>query len=311
MSGRDDEKHGGYPIGNPFRRRREDGDDPVSGPNETPVDLAAVQADDALLDLLAAGHRGSADADADAELARVLVAWRLDVEAEAIGELVDTDTAIGMISAARKPVPRRHPVLGPAAAAAAVLVIAFSGVGLVAKSAQPGDQLFSLTKVLYADYARSAEAAQKAETELNQAQTALQQGQPQQAEQSLQEAKEQLTVVDPAEGQATLAAKHEHLQEVLAGMQNPIPASVSPTPTPVPSSPPVVVPPPVSATHSVTPSVPPRPSVTPTTTTPAVPASTMSGPPTSRTTLGTTLGSPGTGSPTQQSVAPPPQSPTS
>lgn len=90
----------GYSAGNPFRRRHPDTDDSLGAGNETPVDLAAVQADDALLDMLGGNGRVSDDAQA-----RVLVAWRRDVDSEPIGELVDTDTALAAISAARKSAP--------------------------------------------------------------------------------------------------------------------------------------------------------------------------------------------------------------
>lgn len=69
--------------------------------NETPVDLVAVQADEALLNVLGgteAGHDST-----DAALARVLVAWRRDVDAEPFGELLDTDTAGTSINTGRSP----------------------------------------------------------------------------------------------------------------------------------------------------------------------------------------------------------------
>lgn len=311
MSRRDDEEHGGYPTGNPYRRRHDslhdNGDDSLGGHNDAPVDLAAVQADDALLDMLGAGS--VADTDTDADLARVLVAWRRDVDTEAIGELVDTDTAVAVIGAARKPASRRHPVLGPAAAAAAVLVIAFSGVGLVAKSAQPGDQLFSLTKVLYADYARSAEAAQKAQIELNDAESAIKQGRTSEAKESLQQAQQQLAVVGEEEGHTTLAAKHDQLEEMLAGIGSPTESSTSPKPTPETTSsqpqlpvPPVSVSPTPTPTETSTPSPPPS---TPSST--VVSPSTLSSPD-----AGTSAGTPRAATPSEQSPEPPPlQSPTS
>ena len=101
------------------------------------------------------------------------------MDAEPFRELVDTDTALAAIrAAARRPVRRRNPVFGSLAAAAAVLVIAFSSVGFVAKSAQPGDRLWGVTQVLYGDYARSVETAATVRTELNEARTALKQGDP-------------------------------------------------------------------------------------------------------------------------------------
>lgn len=63
---------------------------------------------------------------------------------------------------------RRYPVYSVRfAATAAVLFIAFSGVGLVAKgSVQSHDPRSGLTKVLYSDYARSVETSQTVPVEL-------------------------------------------------------------------------------------------------------------------------------------------------
>jgi hypothetical protein len=60
---------------------------------------AAVQADDALLDML--GSPDCMPGDVDGELARVLAAWRLEVHTDSARELVHTDTALAVISAAR------------------------------------------------------------------------------------------------------------------------------------------------------------------------------------------------------------------
>lgn len=187
----------------------------VASMNETPVDLAAVQADDALLDMLGGNEAGRSTADA--ELPRVLVAWRRDVDAESIGELVDTDTAAAAISAARKPAARKHPVLGPVAAAAAVLVIAFSGVGLVAKSAQPDDQLWSLTKVLYADYTRSVEAMREASVALRDARAALDRGDLATARRAHVRAVVLLPRIDPEQRRAEVAEACRRLGRELAG----------------------------------------------------------------------------------------------
>jgi hypothetical protein len=178
-----------------------------------PADLAAVQADDALLDMIGAGHIPS---DTDDELTRVLAAWRREVHAEPVPELVDTSTALATIrAAARQPARRRNPVFGSAAAAAAVFVIAFSGVGLVAKSAQPGDHLWGVTQVLYSDYARSVETAATVRTELNEANTALKQNNPERARAALQRVQQQLPVVGEAEGHTDLTARHRQLEQRL------------------------------------------------------------------------------------------------
>ncbi|MDQ2789418.1 MAG: anti-sigma-D factor RsdA, partial [Actinomycetota bacterium] len=184
-------------------------------PHELPVDLAAVQADDALLDLISRpGYRPSDEPD---ELMRVLAGWRQEIDSEPFRELVDTDTAMAVIRAARRPVRRRNPVFGSIAAAAAVVVIAFSAVGLVAKSAQPGDHLWGVTQVLYGDYARSVETAATVRTELNEARTALKQGDPERARASLQRVQNQLPAISESEGHNDLTASHRQLEQILNG----------------------------------------------------------------------------------------------
>jgi uncharacterized membrane protein YgcG len=200
MTGRDGFPRAGYPNGDPHER---------------PADLAAVQADDALLDLLGSGGTPS---DASDELTRVLAAWRREVHADPIRELVDTNTALAVIrAAARAPVRGRSPVFGSIAAAAAVLVIAFSAVGLVAKQAQPGDHLWGVTQVLYSDYARSVETAVAVRTELNEARTALQEHKPEKARASLQRVQQQLPVIGETEGRTDLTARHRELEQILKG----------------------------------------------------------------------------------------------
>jgi hypothetical protein len=199
MPGWDEYPHAGHPNGDPY---------------EMPTDLAALQADDALLDLIGSGAH--IPSDADDELTRVLSAWRREVHAEPVRPLVDTGTAISVIrAAARRPAQRRNPVYGSVAAAAAVLVIAFSGVGLVAKSAQPGDHLWGVTQVLYSDYARSVETAAAVRTELNEAKVALNQGHPERARAALAHVQQQLPVIGESEGLTDLTARHRQLEQKL------------------------------------------------------------------------------------------------
>ena len=203
MSGRDDDLRVGYPNGDP---------------RETPIDLAAVQADDVLLDVL--GSASCTPCDTDEELTRVLAAWRREIHADSDQVLVDTDTALAVISAARRPTRRRNPVFGTFAAAAAVLVIAFSTVGLVAKSAAPGDQLWGVTQVLYSEYARSVEAATFVRSELNEARTALREGKPEKAKAKLQRIQQRLPAVGEAEGRTDLIASQQYLEKMLGGQSS-------------------------------------------------------------------------------------------
>ena len=65
-----------------------------SAPRDLPADLAAVQADDALLDAL-----GDDPTPSDADVARALLAWRRDVDAAPIPCGVDVDTALAIVRA--------------------------------------------------------------------------------------------------------------------------------------------------------------------------------------------------------------------
>jgi len=78
----------------------------------TPFNLAAVQADDALLDeLFALANQAedatSPDIDFDGVLARALFAWHREVHSEPMTPLLDTDTALAVVARARRPEPRR------------------------------------------------------------------------------------------------------------------------------------------------------------------------------------------------------------
>ena len=107
-------------------------------------------------------------------------------------------------------------MLVPFAAAAAVLVIAFSGVGVGARAAEPGDRLWSLTKVLYTEHARSVEAAIEAHVQLDQASDALAQGRAGEAQTALVRVEDELQVVDDEESRAEQEMEAEQLRDGLA-----------------------------------------------------------------------------------------------
>ena len=184
------------------------------GEIEQPVDLVAVQADDELINALAAGMSvsspGLSGYDADDHVAAVLAAWKAEVEAEDIPELVDVETAVATIEAARRPSGRaRH--LAPLAAAAAFIVLAIGGLSVSSYSAEPGDALWGISKVLYSERATSVEAAARAETAIDNAKQALMQGQPVLAEQELKKAKAELGSIRAEEGAEQLAKVQDFL----------------------------------------------------------------------------------------------------
>ncbi|GAA4843924.1 anti-sigma-D factor RsdA [Saccharopolyspora rosea] len=206
-----------------FRRRADSADETETTElidsdevGEEPIDLAELQADDALLDALGgtnpdvSGHSGNEGERPGLEA--LLVAWRQDVDAAPIGELVDVDTAAAAIAAGRRPARRlKRWHLVPVATAAAVLMIGFTGVGLAARDALPGDMLWGVAQVLYTDHARAVQAATSARENLRNAEGALDQGNRSAAEAALRSAQEQMRSVDAEHGLSDLRAAHASL----------------------------------------------------------------------------------------------------
>ncbi|WP_433870228.1 anti-sigma-D factor RsdA [Saccharopolyspora sp. CA-218241] len=211
-----------------FRRREDDdaSDEAVGMPTEDgfgadddldtddePVDLSALQADDALLDALGGTNPEVPAADDERPgLDALLVAWRQDVDAAPIGDLVDVETAAAAIEEgkpSRRKLRRRH--LVPVATAAAVLMITFTGVGVAARDALPGDMLWGVAQVLYSDHTQAVRAATSARENLLAAEGALEQGQRDEAQAALSSAKEYMRGVDDEHGLSDLQAAHASL----------------------------------------------------------------------------------------------------
>jgi hypothetical protein len=201
------------------------------------IDLALVHSDDEYLDLLSGARLEDRDDDpdgfADDQLTALLMSWRRDVDSEPIGDLVDTKLASVTVHAAKMNRKHRPRLLVPLAAAAAVLAIAFAGVGLAARDAQPGDTLWALTKVLYADHARSVEAAEAVKADLREARAALTEGDIAEAKSKLEDAHATLPTVLPNDGKTDLEAEHRSLLAQLPG--NPSDEAGQP-PSPAPST---------------------------------------------------------------------------
>jgi hypothetical protein len=263
------------------------------------ADLSAVQADDALLDALGGSDPKIADGLGDLELNAHLLAWRRDIDSEPLADLVDTDTAMTIVKTAALAKRNGHRghgrrLLVPVAAAAAVLAIAFTGTGLAARDAHPGDTLWSLTKVLYADHARSVEAAAAARVDLETANIALAGGRLEDARKALNDAQAALKQVSVEDNLSQLMAQHRQLSAQL----------VTPDMTPSPPAPPSSLPsqtttqqlPPVTSatsrppagTGGTTTSTPPPRTTSPPQPPPPPPESTESTPPSSTTPSNTT-----------------------
>jgi anti-sigma-D factor RsdA-like protein len=202
-------------------------------PLDEPVDFVAVQADDELINALAAGasvpSAGGAF-HADDQVVALLSTWRAEVLAEPIPELVDLETAVaavkaGMPSARPKRSARaRH--LVPVAAAAAFLVLVGGGVTIGSATAEPDSALWPVSKVLFSERADSVEAAARASDKIEDAKQALMDGKPEQASADLAQAQPDLAKVRPQEGKDELVGVKDFL--VAKAAETPSGAKVDP-----------------------------------------------------------------------------------
>lgn len=254
---------------------------------EDAIDLAQLQADDQLLDALGGTNPDSAGSDDEQgpDLEALLVAWRQDVDSTPIGDLVDTDRAVEAISEggqrSRRRLRRRH--LVPVASAAAVLMITFTGVGLAARDALPGDMLWGVAQVLYTDHARAVQAAASAQGDFRYAEQSWNNKHRDEAREALKRGGQQMQAVDPEHGLADLKATQESLAKRFARERADDESTRSSTATSSSTSSRFVPPPPPS-TSQLPPSQPPPqlppPPMTPTQTTPSSPGPTSSQEPT-------------------------------
>lgn len=217
---RDDNRRGQHGSVSPFGARRANGNNGVRpegmnttpvpvGEIEDPIDLVAVQADDELINALAGGMSVSSPGfggyDADDQVAAILAAWKVEVDATPIPELVDVELAAATIASATRPKIGRMRHLAPVAAAAAVVVLAMGGLSVGSYAAKPGDALWEVSKVLYSERAKSVEAAVRVEGLIDNAKRALLSGEPVKASEELEKAADGITAVRSEDGKETLA----------------------------------------------------------------------------------------------------------
>src|SRR3954449_12774446 len=170
-----------------------------------PIDLVAVQTDDELINALSAGFQVSGsggpggDFGSEDRVASVLAAWKAEVDADPVPELVDLDTAVAAVRAGR-PRSARFRHLAPVAAAAAFIVLAAGGVSVGSYSAQPQDTLWPVTQVVFPTKAASVQAASDAQVHIDKAKEALVAGRPADAARELAQAKSDIGAVLPEEG---------------------------------------------------------------------------------------------------------------
>jgi hypothetical protein len=215
-----DDRPGTTPSGSPYDFSA-DHDEQVD-----PVDLLAIRADDELLDALATGRpvgphlltgsdrqldSGYTD---DQQVLAMLQALRADVDSDPFPELVSVEEASKAIVAGQRAArPKRR--LMPVATAAAVAVLAMSGVAIGASNAEPGDPLWGVSSVLDNNRAKSVEAAYRVTAALSAAQQALAEGRTADAKAVLASVQPDLAQVTDQERKDELSRKSANLTETV------------------------------------------------------------------------------------------------
>jgi Anti-sigma-D factor RsdA to sigma factor binding region len=189
------------------------------------ADLAAVRADDDLIDALAFGHprgvhvqheRGVEDGPAgftdDQAVLALLGSWRRDIESDAFPDLCTVEEAAKAIAAGQRATrPRRR--LMPVATAAAVAVLALAGVGVAAGHATPGSPLWGLSTLLDGQRAQSVEATETVSVVLASVQQALAEGKVLEAKAALAKVAPELKQIRDQHSKQQLSLKIQNLQD--------------------------------------------------------------------------------------------------
>ena len=185
-----------------------------------PVEFLAIRADDEVLDGLAAGHPfgltpdpGPGFAD-DQQVLALLAQLRAEIDSVGFPELVSVEQASAVIVAGGRE-NRPHRRLVPVAAAAALVIVALSGVTLAAGQAKPGDALWGVSTVIDGNRAASVEAAYRVDTALADARTALAQGRVADARATLTRVAPELGRVSDPSQRDTLTRTSQNLIETV------------------------------------------------------------------------------------------------
>ena len=139
------------------------------------VDLQAVRRDDEFLDALAAGGGLPPTDEGEAAVGALLFAWRTETLSPAPPvhpTLADVDAALAAQEAERKRQGfTRH--LRLISGAAAITAVAAAGLLVLSENSEPGDPLWNVKKVVFAEQAQQTQATVNVQNHLERAEAAL------------------------------------------------------------------------------------------------------------------------------------------
>ncbi len=138
---------------------------------DRPVDMIAVRRDDELLDAVASGGTVATETQAEYEIASLLADWRDEIVTMPVPQHPTLEQVLA--TAQRRPPVRRFQVI--AGAAAAFVAVVVGGTVFVQRSS-PGDPLWSVKEVMFAQQASQTLVTSEAKVQLGQASAALDSG---------------------------------------------------------------------------------------------------------------------------------------
>jgi hypothetical protein len=251
-------------------------DDFLSGEDTTPFDLAAVHADDQLIEALRTDGYVATQSDEEYELASLLAGLRIDagstpMPAEPTLEQVEAEIArVG----ARARHHRRMRRLQVVSGAAAVVAIAIGGVTIAAHDASPGSALWGVKQVMFSKAAAETTNMAAAQEAASSATSAISRGDRSSARQYLNDLQDRAAKVRDDDHRQQLESQIDALRSQLDSTP-PVPSVSNPTLPTLPTLPwtnMLKPPPPSSHTVPTLPSpTPTLPTVPPTVTLPTIP----------------------------------------
>lgn len=221
----------------------------------TPVDIAAVRRDDALIDAISGDGPVPTETTEEYELATLLAGWRAEILADPLPSEPDLDEIVAAVNreiGARDALAERRSrartqlrLIRPIAGAAALIAIAVGGATAVSYQAEPGDPLWSVKQVVFSEQAESTVARIDTASTLQEAEQRLAVGDTEGAQELIQSAQQR-------SGSVTDAGQRDQLGDWVQRLTTELSKLLPPPPPPVLPAPPVqstqVIPAPVPTT---------------------------------------------------------------
>ncbi len=197
--------------------------------------LNEINRTDQFLDALAAQQQPYVTDRGEAELAQLLAGWRDDVRETPMGHVLTPQDAAIALDKVTRPAPRRRFSLALVGSAAAAM-LAIGGFGAVVAGSGPGDALYGLRTMLFGEQTQTRDDAVilAAQTEMQQVQQLIEQGDWQGAQDKLQAITTTVATVNDIERKEELITQW---QELTVKVEAQDPAATVPPGAPLPTFP--------------------------------------------------------------------------